>query len=54
MGRHRAIDPNEPFEHPHVTGETRPAVIKENLDAIRAKEAEERDRVVRERGQSKN
>lgn len=54
MGKHRAIDPNEPFEHPHVIGETRPAVIKENLDAIQAKEAQERDRVVRERGQSKN
>ncbi|HEU4754402.1 MAG TPA: hypothetical protein VFU47_14940 [Armatimonadota bacterium] len=54
MGKHRAIDPDEPFEHPHVIGETRPNQIKANLDAIQAKEAEERDRVVRERGQSKN
>jgi hypothetical protein len=36
MGKHRAIDPDEPFEHPH---------------AITARAAEERDRVIRERGQ---
>ena len=64
MGRHSApdaydpdrerIDPNQPFDHPHLIGETRPARIKANLDEIRRKEAEERDRMIRERGRARN
>lgn len=58
MGRHSApndpdrerIDPDQPFDHPHLIGETRPNKIKEMLDKSRDNEAKERDRVVRERG----
>lgn len=55
MGRHRApepIDPDKPFEHPDLKGETTPSKIKANLDAITAEEGRQRDRVIRERGQS--
>ena len=49
MGRHRAIDPDEPFEHPHLIGETTPSKIKANLEEIRAAEERERERVISDR-----
>jgi hypothetical protein len=62
MGKHSApdaydpdrerIDPNQPFDHPHLIGETRPAKIKANLEEIWARAAAEADRVVRERAQA--
>lgn len=49
MARHSKIDGDAEFNHPHVKGETRPNVIKQNLDVIKAKEDQERNRVIRER-----
>lgn len=48
-GKHRAIDPNESFQHPHVTGETRPAKIREITQKAEEENKAEMDRILRER-----
>jgi hypothetical protein len=48
-GKRRAIDPNESFQHPHVTGETRPAEIKKMIQKAEKDNDAEMLRILRER-----
>ena len=52
MGRHNRIDPDQPYEHPDLKGETTPNKIKALTDSVATEEGRQRDRVIRERDQS--
>lgn len=53
-GKHRAIDPNEPFKHKDLKGETRPSKIKEMLDKAAEDNQDAMDKIIKdERGGGK-